>query len=516
MAFGVLEDPYLPLPPGTSIIGAKNGAADDASSTQDDTSHLKKDGDIILIPQPSDSPNDPLNWMAPMLVPALTRIADQYNLSLDTVSTWMVGLLVFWGGGFTFFTAAGSNILGKRPFIIISVLVLFLSNAWGAFATDFNSVAVVRTLQGMATAPFETMVTAVISDVFFLHQRGKWLALFGIVVSSGILISQVIAGAIIDGYGYQGTFGASASVFAVFLVLSFLLILETTYNKPRPSAEKGIPSDMNEITRPRPVSLSEKQPFDDSSDEMVTYASQLRIFRGRLSNASFWSEVFKPIPLLFFPAVIYSSLINGMINAFLVSVPPYGLNATQLGLINVPGFFTGLIAAPISGWMADAVATALARRNKGVFEPEFRLVLMIIGIPLITAGYAGFGLSVDRGHPLPVVIAWLALQNFASPFLVQASLAYVLDCHVEDANMAFVVIAFIKSILVFVATSFSAGILEQLGTLKMFLAISGLQFVVTMLTLPTYIFGKRLRSYAARSKLGQRLAREHERKKAGS
>jgi hypothetical protein len=69
-----------------------------------------------------------------MLVPALTRIADQYSMSLDTVSTWMVGLLVFWGGWFTFFTAAGSNILGKRPFIVTSVLVLFLTNAWGAFA----------------------------------------------------------------------------------------------------------------------------------------------------------------------------------------------------------------------------------------------------------------------------------------------------------------------------------------------------------------------------------------------
>lgn len=27
-----------------------------------DSSYLKRDGDIILQPQPSDSPNDPLNW----------------------------------------------------------------------------------------------------------------------------------------------------------------------------------------------------------------------------------------------------------------------------------------------------------------------------------------------------------------------------------------------------------------------------------------------------------------------
>jgi hypothetical protein len=38
-----------------------------------DSSDLKRDGDIILQPQPSDSPNDPLNWLVSIQVTAPVR-----------------------------------------------------------------------------------------------------------------------------------------------------------------------------------------------------------------------------------------------------------------------------------------------------------------------------------------------------------------------------------------------------------------------------------------------------------
>ncbi|KAL1606187.1 hypothetical protein SLS60_003588 [Paraconiothyrium brasiliense] len=55
MGLGVLDDPHMASPPGTYTIGAKeDNQANDGS--------LKRDGDVILQPQPSDDPNDPLNW----------------------------------------------------------------------------------------------------------------------------------------------------------------------------------------------------------------------------------------------------------------------------------------------------------------------------------------------------------------------------------------------------------------------------------------------------------------------
>src|SRR5271156_5461492 len=56
MGFGILE-PKQPIVPGTIQLF-------DNIVNQESTAHLKHslDGKTILAPQPSDSPNDPLNW----------------------------------------------------------------------------------------------------------------------------------------------------------------------------------------------------------------------------------------------------------------------------------------------------------------------------------------------------------------------------------------------------------------------------------------------------------------------
>jgi hypothetical protein len=62
MGLGVLEDYKLDHVPGTSPLNELGGES--INVTGIDSSLLKHDpsGTILLVPQPSDSPNDPLNW----------------------------------------------------------------------------------------------------------------------------------------------------------------------------------------------------------------------------------------------------------------------------------------------------------------------------------------------------------------------------------------------------------------------------------------------------------------------
>lgn len=57
MGLGVLEDSHLEHVPGTALLTDVRGL---------DTSPLRhakgNKSDILLVPQPSNSPNDPLNW----------------------------------------------------------------------------------------------------------------------------------------------------------------------------------------------------------------------------------------------------------------------------------------------------------------------------------------------------------------------------------------------------------------------------------------------------------------------
>jgi hypothetical protein len=72
--------------------------------------------------------------LGPMLTPGLQTIAKQYNVSLDMVSSLMIGFFAFWIGSTTFFTAAGANVWGKRPFFLITTVILIGTCIWGFFA----------------------------------------------------------------------------------------------------------------------------------------------------------------------------------------------------------------------------------------------------------------------------------------------------------------------------------------------------------------------------------------------
>lgn len=298
---------------------------------------------------------------------------------------------------------------------------------------------------------------------------------------------QTISGFIIQNISFEATFGISALVFIPIVVLMYFLVVETTYNGPR-----------GEI-----IKLEEKGYIVDT-EVKESYRQQLRVFRGRISPESFWRGVWKPVPLIAYPAVLFSTIVYGTFFTFLLafgvlsvpalSAPPYLLNPAQIGLTNLPLLAVGLIGSPLSGWMVDAISKFMARRNNGVFEPEFRLTLMLIATPLAAAGYLGFGISVERGLPLAWPIFWMSVQALSVPFASQASLAYVIDCHPKDANQAFVTINFTKAVFTFLATTYATGLYLKMGPQTTFNIITAITLVVCSLTIPAYIFGKKFRS----------------------
>ena len=69
MGLGVLDDSHLDHVPGTSLLidlistGRQNHGEHGEHDDVGDLRHAKgRDSDVVLVPQPSSSPNDPLNW----------------------------------------------------------------------------------------------------------------------------------------------------------------------------------------------------------------------------------------------------------------------------------------------------------------------------------------------------------------------------------------------------------------------------------------------------------------------
>lgn len=63
MGLGVLEDRHLDHVPGTALLTDVVGAEQQGGLNTSLLKHAKgRDSDVMLVPQPSRSPSDPLNW----------------------------------------------------------------------------------------------------------------------------------------------------------------------------------------------------------------------------------------------------------------------------------------------------------------------------------------------------------------------------------------------------------------------------------------------------------------------
>jgi hypothetical protein len=247
--------------------------------------------------------------------------------------------------------------------------------------------------------------------------------------------------------------------------------------------------------------------FLEADETKETYRQQLRLFRGRLSQESFWKNAWKPLPLIAYPAVLFSTIVYGsyftwlltisVLSVSVFSAPPYLLSPSQIGLTNLPLLAVSLIGAPLSGWTADWIAKRMARANKGTFEPEFRLPLMLPAVLFASIGFLGFGMSVQAGAPLAVPIVFMSVHALSVPFASTASLTYVIDCHPRDANQAFVTINFTKAVFTFAATTYANGWMAQVGPRGVFDTIAVINMGVCALTIPAYVYGKRFRSFVS-------------------
>jgi hypothetical protein len=70
-----------------------------------------------------------------MLTTGFDAIEKEFGVSLDTISSNLVGFMTLATGLGMFFTSAGAVVFGKRPIFIVSVTILLGTNAWGFFAT---------------------------------------------------------------------------------------------------------------------------------------------------------------------------------------------------------------------------------------------------------------------------------------------------------------------------------------------------------------------------------------------
>lgn len=221
---GILEDTKLNHVPGTAILEEILG------NSESQTAGLKhgtgRNAHIVLVPQPSDDPNDPLNWpyrkkhtvlgitcfgailyaavISAMLNPAFYTIAiDVHSTIADIVSTTGYQSLVIGATGPVF--SAISRRWGKRPVFLFGSLICLLANIIGSTLPTYNGILVSRILQGFAIAPYESVIFTLLSDLFFVHERGLYASCLNFILAGISNLTAVVSGPIANHLGWRYT-----------------------------------------------------------------------------------------------------------------------------------------------------------------------------------------------------------------------------------------------------------------------------------------------------------------------
>ena len=433
----------------TSCVGT-SFVYDDASrptATGEPDARLKYDTSgsvpIILVPQPSDDPNDPLNWplwkrdsilailsvlsvIASTLSPLLA--ANTVTLALDFGRDFQqmalaTGYHLLGVGVAGFFFVASARVYGKRHLYLLGTILIIVSSAWGgASGTNYKSLLWARIIQGVGLAPFEALVNASVADLYFVHERGKRMALSNLALFGGAFFTPVLVGKITHTIGWPWSFYFIAIFAGAMLPLVFLFCPETafrrdasfntdirgeetttlkseagglapgtspTHHSPSHSIPNSVEKQSAEPTRPVPVKK--------------TFAQTLLPFDGRKTDENIFKLILRPLPLFLHPAVLWACLIQGaligwtvMIGVVLAAIflgPPLWFDEVTTGYMYTGPFIGAVLGFLVAGLLADWTAKLMTRANHGVYEPEFRIVLVIAQLIFGCAGLYGFGIT---------------------------------------------------------------------------------------------------------------------------
>ena len=191
--------------------------------------------------------------------------------------------------------------------------------------------------------------------------------------------------------------------------------------------------------------------------------------------------------MLIFPQVLFSFFAYGMTTSWLVVVgsilaqifmaPPYNFTVSQVGLIAISPLIGGILGAFTSGPAADWASKFMSRRNHGIYEPEFRLVLIIVTLIVGGMSFFGFGLSINAHDHWIGPVIFYGLQYFAIGFINIAVYGYLTDCHRDKAPEAFAAIN-LRNIYSFGMNYFISAWLSSQGPKEVFCIIGGIHVFI--------------------------------------
>lgn len=408
---------------------------------------------------------------------------------------------------------------GRRPVFLASSIILLGATIGSAVQNDYSSHLATRKLQGLATGASESLLPLMLTEVTYLHQRGKVFGLYWMVQSIFSACLNIASSYISANIGWRWYYWIFAILVGVGIILTFFCAFETRFSRPATSID-GIIVTTDEFgvthilpgdsTQTHPAGMN-VQPLGDLADVDTTRKPYLQKLKP-------WSTP-HPSPLRMIllswvrmaqcmtsPAILFVVLSASIALGCIVDLSltydavlqSKGWAPKDIGLINIGSIVEALLAAAYSTVIGDRFVLWIAKRNHGIHKPEHRLIVLVLPALLGVAMLLlyGFKASDANASSWGIVLAYTFYSTAWVTVLIVTT-TFASEAAPKHPGPALVMVVGTKNIVSFGWTYGLTPLMNKGGYSYAYGVLAAVYGACFILGIPVYVLNPRWRRHAA-------------------
>ncbi|MCJ1379825.1 hypothetical protein MMC17_002928 [Xylographa soralifera] len=406
------------------------------SATEDQFHSLKLDPHgFPLRPQPSDDPLDPLNWSRwlkfwvlfqvsclafiglfsqALINSAFVPLAQSLHISVVEASYQSTVPIVFAGVSPLLWSPI-ANVYGRRPIFIVVTAIGVIAHAAAGAAQSWGGILAARAFVGVGTSAASGIGAAVVADLYFMHERGRYMGIFIVFLTNGAHLAAVVGGLTAKYAGWRWCYWLGAIILGGSWIVNVFCLPETLYHRDQ-------------------ITGQSQQPRTRSWAQLLT-------FRGvYITRPLYPADFLHVFAMLAYPSVLLPTLYYALSFGFgsvLFAVTGsaafgglYHFDTVGVGLaIGLSTFVGTLLGELLAGLVGDRLLYLYRKAHEGDPKPEARLQAIWPGFILLPVGVIIEGVCFQyRTHWASPVIG-IGIGCFGLQIVSTNVYAYVTDCY---------------------------------------------------------------------------------------